>query len=253
MTSASLPVLARACAAAGLALLVANCGTADRLKQVGQAPALAAIEDPTTQPGYRPVRMPMPEPEAPVYQANSLWRTGSRGFFKDQRAQRIGDILTVQVRVQDRASFENKTERSRQNSEGLGVDNFLGYEQALNKVLPDEVDNENLVRAGSTSSSSGEGTIDRSERLVTNVAAVVTQVLPNGNLVVEGRQEVRVNFEIRELIVAGIVRPEDIDSANRIDSTKIAEARIAYGGRGQITDVQQPRYGQQVMDILLPF
>jgi flagellar L-ring protein precursor FlgH len=245
--------LSRACLSVGMALLVANCGAADRLKQVGQAPALAAIEDPTTQPGYRPVRMPMPTPENPTYQANSLWQTGSRGFFKDQRANKIGDILTVKVEVSDRASFENETERTRTNNEGLGVNNLFGYESALKKVLPEEVDNENLVRAGSNSSSNGKGTIDRSERLTTNVAAVVTQVLPNGNLVVEGRQEIRVNFEIRELIVAGIVRPEDIDSSNQIESAKIAEARIAYGGRGQITDVQQPRYGQQVLDIILPF
>jgi flagellar L-ring protein precursor FlgH len=245
--------LSRACLSVGMALLVANCGAADRLKQVGQAPALAAIEDPTTQPGYRPVRMPMPTPENPTYQANSLWQTGSRGFFKDQRANKVGDILTVKVEVSDRASFENETERTRTNNEGLGVNNLFGYESALKKVLPEEVDNENLVRAGSNSSSNGKGTIDRSERLTTNVAAVVTQVLPNGNLVVEGRQEIRVNFEIRELIVAGIVRPEDIDSSNQIESAKIAEARIAYGGRGQITDVQQPRYGQQVLDIILPF
>ena len=105
----------------------------------------------------------------------------------------------------------------------------------------------------SDSGSSGQGSVKRSEELVTNVAAVVTQQLPNGNLVVEGKQEIRVNFEVRELIVAGIVRPEDIESDNTIDSSKMAQARIAYGGRGQITDVQQPRYGQQVMDILLPF
>ncbi len=107
--------------------------------------------------------------------------------------------------------------------------------------------------ADSTSSSEGKGSVDRSEALSTNVAGVVTQVLPNGNLVIEGRQEIRVNFEIRELIVGGVVRPEDIESDNTIDSAKIAQARIAYGGRGQITDVQQPRYGQQVMDVILPF
>ena len=102
-------------------------------------------------------------------------------------------------------------------------------------------------------SSEGAGSVNRSETLATNVAAVVTQNLPNGNLVIEGKQEIRVNFEVRELIVAGVIRPEDIESDNTIESTKIAQARIAYGGRGQITDVQQPRYGQQVMDILLPF
>jgi flagellar L-ring protein precursor FlgH len=135
----------------------------------------------------------------------------------------------------------------------MGAENLLGLETQMTKVLPDGTKAEALVNLDSNSSSTGSGSIRRSEQLVTNVAAVVTQVLPNGNLVVEGKQEIRVNFEVRELIVAGVVRPEDIEADNTIDSSKIAQARIAYGGRGQISDVQQPRYGQQVMDILLPF
>jgi flagellar L-ring protein precursor FlgH len=110
-----------------------------------------------------------------------------------------------------------------------------------------------IFTADSESSSEGKGSVDRKEELTTNIAGVVTQLLPNGNMVIEGRQEIRVNFEVRELVVAGVVRPEDIESDNTIDSSKIAQARIAYGGRGQITDVQQARYGQQVLDILLPF
>src|SRR5260370_37393276 len=127
----------------------------------------------------------------------------------------------------------------------LGGGKELGAEGE--KILPGK-----LLVTDSASQYDGKGTVDRKEALQTNVAAVVTQVLPSGNLVVEGKQEIRVNFEIRELIVAGIVRPEDIQSDNTIDSSKIAQARIAYGGRGQITDVQQPRYGQQVMDVPLP-
>jgi flagellar L-ring protein precursor FlgH len=129
----------------------------------------------------------------------------------------------------------------------------FGFENEITKILPDGTKADALLKADSGAKSEGAGSIRRSEQLVTNVAAIVTQVLPNGNLVVEGKQEIRVNFEVRELIVAGVVRPEDIEADNTVDSTKIAQARIAYGGRGQITDVQQPRYGQQVMDILLPF
>lgn len=242
------------CAVSALALLLGACGAADRLKNVGQPPALSAIDNPVAQPGYRPVQMPMPEPQPVHYASNSLWQTGSRAFFKDQRASRVGDILTVRVRITDKAEIENTTERSRINAENVGIDAVAGFEAAAAaKILPGAADLSKLVEAGSNSSSRGSGSVDRSEQLTTNVAAVVTQVLPNNNLVIEGRQEIRVNFEIRELIVAGVVRPEDIASDNIIDSTKIAEARIAYGGRGQITDVQQPRYGQQVLDIVLPF
>src|ERR1700680_5108907 len=229
--------------------IAGGCSSIDRLTQIGEQPKLSEIENPTTKPGYKPVQMPMPKPEAVSYNANSLWRNGSRSFFKDQRAHQIGDLLTVTVNITAQANFANEAQRSRKSTEDSGITAFLGSNLLTGtNVLPGR-----LLTADSTNSYDGKGTIQRQETLQTNIAAVVTQLLQNGNLVVEGKQEVRVNFEKRELIVAGIVRPEDIQSDNTIDSSKIAQARIAYGGHGQISDIQQPRYGQQVMDVLLPF
>src|ERR1700723_1422433 len=230
--------------------LAGGCSGIDRLSQVGEEPRFSSIETPTTQPGYKPVQMPMPKPETVSYNPNSLWRNGSRSFFKDQRAHQIGDLLTVTVNITDQANFANETQRSRTATEDSGITAFLGSNLLTGKTtaLPGR-----LLTADSTSGTDGKGSIVRQETLQTNIAAIVTQVLPNGNLVVEGRQEIRVNYEKRELIVAGIVRPEDIQSDNTIDSSKIAQARIAYGGHGQITDIQQPRYGPQGMDGLLPF
>src|ERR1700749_329882 len=234
-----------------LACVGSGCSAVNRLSQIGEQPKLTSIDNPTTQPGYKPVSMPMPKPETVSYSPNSLWRNGSRSFFKDQRAHQIGDLLTVTVVINDQANFANETQRNQTGSTGSTISDFIGA-KALSpqaqKFLPG-----NLLTANGTSQFDGKGSIQRQETLTTNIAAVVTQVLPNGNMVVEGKQEIRVNFEMRELIVAGIVRPEDIQSDNTIDSSKIAQARISYGGRGQITDVQQPRYGQQVMDVLLPF
>ena len=233
------------------AAVASGCSSIDRLSQIGEQPKLAAIENPTAQPGYKPVQMPMPKPETASYNANSLWRNGSRAFFRDQRAARIGDLLTVTVNITDKANIANETQRSRSNKEDSGITDFIGAKTLgiqAQKVLPGRI-----LQTDSAPTYDGKGSVVRQENLQTNVAAVVVQILPNGNLVVEGKQEIRVNYEIRELIVAGIVRPEDIQSDNTIDSSKIAQARIAYGGRGQITDIQQPRYGQQVMDVLLPF
>ena len=236
--------------AAPILVGLGGCNTVDRLSNVGATPALSAIEDPTSQPGYKPVRMPMPEIQAVSYAPNSLWRTGSRAFFKDQRAARVGDILTVKVNVTDKANLNNETKRSRKNEEDFGVPNLFGAEKLAPLVGASP---ESLYKTTSNASSDGAGSVQRTETVNTSVAAVVTQVLPNGNMVIEGKQEIRINFEVRELIVAGVVRPEDIESDNTIASAKIAQARVAYGGRGQISDVQQPRYGQQVMDVLLPF
>src|SRR5580704_7912069 len=199
--------------------ITGGCSGIDRLSQIGEQPKLSSIENPTTQPGYKPVQMPMPKPEVVSYNPNSLWRNGSRSFFKDQRAHQIGDLLTVTVNITDQANFANETQRSRTNKEDSGITDFIGAKTLgaqAQKILPGR-----FLTADSTSGTDGKGTITRQETLQTNVAAIVTQVLPNGNLVVEGRQEIRVNFEIRELIVAGIVRPEDIQSDNTIDSSKI--------------------------------
>ncbi len=236
-----------------LAGLLGACNTIDRIADVGSAPDLSQIRNPVQQRDYKPVALPMPRPKPSVHMANSLWRPGSRAFFKDQRAGEIGDILTVNITIEDEAKIDNTTTRSRSAAEDSDLTNLLGYEGALSRILPQSVSPSSLVSLGTESSNSGSGSVDRSESINLSVAAIVTQILPNGNLVIHGSQEVRVNFEVRVLEVTGVVRPEDITSNNQISHNQIAEARIAYGGRGQITDVQQPRYGQQIFDIFFPF
>ena len=238
-------------AALAIAVATPGCNAITRMQEVGAPPPLTEIENPITKPTYRTVSMPTPV--ALHHQANSLWRHGAKAFFQDQRAGRVGDILTVTVLIDEEADISNKTTRTRTNSEDLGLDQFFGYQASLANILPTAVNNADLLDVDSASSAVGNGEVDRDEDIRFTIAAVVTQVLPNGNLVIKGRQEMRINFEIRELVVAGVIRPEDISNTNTIPHTQIAEARISYGGRGQLTDVQQPRYGQQVLDILLPF
>ncbi len=246
--------LAALTAALVVAASTSGCMVPDRLRDVGRAPELSPIADPTAIENYRPVTMPMPAPE-PVgpTTANSLWRTGARGFFKDQRARQVGDILTVNVTIKDEARVRNETSRSRNNDESLGIGGLFGLDHVADMAFPESYDATRSVDLQSETSNNGQGQVRRQEDISLDVAAVIVQVLPNGNMVIRGRQEVRVNFEVRELIMGGIVRPEDITPTNTIPHDKIAELRVAYGGRGQITDVQQPRYGTQVLDILLPF
>ncbi len=235
------------------ATALVGCSAVDRLANIGQAPALSDIQNPTQAANYQPVALPMPRPESLQRQANSLWRPGARAFFKDQRAARVGDILTVDITISDEAKIANETSRSRAASEDADLTSLLGYEASLAKVLPEAVNPASLVSLGATGSNTGRGSVNRKEEINLKVAAIVTQVLPNGNLVVRGSQEVRVNFEVRELTVTGVVRPEDISAINIVNHTQMAEARISYGGRGQLTDVQQPRYGQQIYDVVFPF
>jgi flagellar L-ring protein precursor FlgH len=236
-----------------LAVALSGCGTLQRLSEVGRPPTMTPSADPTKDPSWRPMTMPSPRPEAVPAEADSLWRSGSRAFFKDQRAAQVGDLLTVQVDVADTAALSNATSTTRTAAENMATPNLLGFEQQIPKVLPKAANPASMVATTSSNSNVGTGTIARSETVTISLAGVVTQVLPNGNLVVDAKQEVRVNSELRELRVTGVVRPQDITSDNTVTHDRMAEARISYGGRGTLTDVQQPRWGQQLLDILLPF
>ncbi len=251
MTTSS--VLVRVALTVAAAAALSACNMAERLSEVGKAPSLTAIENPVQNPNYRPVSMPMPAPQLAAPQHNSMWRPGARSFFKDQRAGVVGDILTVIVDIADKAELDNRTSRTRSAGESVGIPAMLGYEAALGKILPEAINPDNLASVNSDHNSSGTGALEREESVKVQMAAVITQVLPNGNLVIAGRQEVRVNYELREITVSGVIRPEDITSGNTISSEKIAEARIVYGGRGTLSDLQQPRYGQQVFDIIMPW
>ena len=246
-----------ACAASSLCA----CTMVDRLSMVGKAPPLSDIEaqnvpqreaslayqEPLQSLQQIPQRAMIRDAEI---QDTSLFRTSARAFFRDQRAQRTGDILTVKIKIADSAEVGNTTTRTRSNSESAKAPALFGLETV---ATGSPVDASNLANLSSEAKSTGNGQIQRKDSISLTVAAVVTKVLPNGNLLIQGRQEVRVNFEVRELIIAGIVRPEDITRENTIDHTQIAEARISYGGRGQLTDVQQARYGQQIFDAIMPF
>lgn len=253
MAPKSLFRLVRTTVIASGAIALSACNLPSRIDGIGVPPPLSAIENPVQTPGYTPISLPMPRPEPMARHPNSLWRPGARAFFKDQRASKVGDILTVNINISDGASISNTSSRSRKGSDNANLTNFLGLESELGKLLPDGISPSNVVNFGSSTSNVGSGSVNRNESINLVVAALITQVLPNGNLVIQGRQEVRVNFEVRELRITGVVRPEDISSDNTVNHTQIAEARIAYGGRGQITDMQQPRYGQQLFDIVMPF
>jgi flagellar L-ring protein precursor FlgH len=253
MTARLARTAARLTLAAALAVSVSACNTMTRLSEVGGGPQLSQIKDPYAQPGYQPVSLPMPTPTPAERNPNSLWRSGSKAFFKDQRAKQVGDILTVLITINDQAQMNNETKKSRDNAESMGLPSLFGLESQLKNALPSAVNASKLMDATSTSSNDGKGNITRKEQIELKVAALVTQTLPNGNLVIQGRQEVRVNYELRDLNMNGVIRPEDITAQNTISYEKIAEARISYGGRGQISDIQQPRYGQQLFDIISPF
>ncbi|MEO1039622.1 MAG: flagellar basal body L-ring protein FlgH [Pseudomonadota bacterium] len=244
------------------------CAAKERLSYVGQPPPLSAMQNEAAMrgsAGFDPRLQRNPQAEqiaqlqavAAAHQAsagmNSLWRSNSHTFFGDPRAARVGDILTVNIDISDRAQVSNQTSRARTSAEDSDLTNFLGGEAALSQFFNDAIDPSSLTSFGSTSSTQGSGSVNRSETISMTAAAIVVEVLWNGNMVIHGRQEVRINNEVRELLIAGIVRPQDIDAANTIDHTQIAEARISYGGRGHISEMQRPPIGQEIYNLLWPF
>lgn len=245
-------VVKRAAALLLLPSLLGGCGALDRLSDVGRAPEMSPTADPTKDPTWRPLTMPMPSPQTARPDANALWRPGSRAFFKDQRASQVGDIVTILISTADSAALSNNTTTSRTASEAMGMPNMFGLEGQIPKVFGGSTAS-SLVSTNSTNANTGKATLARSEAVTVQLAGVVTQVLPNGNLAVSAHQQLEVNHELRDLKVTGVIRPQDISSENTVQSESIAEARISYGGKGELTDVQSPRWGQQLLDIIMPF
>ncbi|HEY1707401.1 MAG TPA: flagellar basal body L-ring protein FlgH [Rhizomicrobium sp.] len=235
------------------AVTLGACNTVDRIENIGKAPDMAPIQ--TTVPVAPPVQpaqgqIPIAGNPSSSYVSSSLWQPEARSFFHDPRASRVGDLLTVDVSIADAAQISNTTQRSRTNSDDANLTNFFGLDKVLGHAGADP---SSLVKMGSDTSNVGAGSVNRSETVNLTLAAVVSQVLPNGNLLISGHQQVLVNNEMRDLKIGGIVRPEDITNDNTVALSQIAEARVSYGGKGQITDVQQPRLGSQLFDILMPF
>jgi flagellar L-ring protein precursor FlgH len=207
------------------------------------------------------VQVPMPDPKAErkYYRAEgaSLWNPGTKGFFGDQRATTVGDLLTVNIEINDEASFSNASTSTRGGASTIGKPILFGYENKLDKVLPGlsetDVPTGDLAQLSSNTSTNGSGKINRGESIKLKIAALVIQELPNGSLVIAGRQEVKVNHELRELRIAGIIRPQDIGTDNTIPYDKVAEARIVYGGRGQLSRTQRTNYGGTIADVILPY
>lgn len=230
--------------------LLAGCAS---LNQVGKAPGFSDLEGSYQHHAMYSNALPdQADPNGPT-DASSLWTASRASLLGDRRAGNRGDILTVVIEIDDRAEISNSTDRSRSGSQNMGIPQLMGLPQRIDRVLPEGATMAEAVSTNSASSFSGDGSVSRNEKLTLRVAATIVEELPNGVLRIEGQQEVRVNFELRELIVTGYVRPADVSRTNEVTYDKIAGARISYGGRGQISDVQQPRYGQQITDILLPF
>jgi flagellar L-ring protein precursor FlgH len=223
------------------------------LSGVGQPPEFTPLVPNLEHQALYTVALPEVTERRRLTDTASLWSAGQRSLLGDRRASRPGDILTVVIAIDDQAEISNSSARGRSGSQSMGVPQLFGIPQRIDARLPTGASLASAVELDSSSAFQGSGSVSRNERLTLRIATTIIERLPNGVVRIEGSQEVRVNNELRELIVTGYIRPEDISRRNEIAYDRIAGARISYGGRGQITQMQQPRYGQQIADIVLPF
>lgn len=235
-------------------LSLSGCNLAERLSNIGDPPEISQIQNPELVDNYQPVTMPMPAQEGRHNSINSLWQRGSRAFFKDQRAFRVGDVLTIKIDYTDTAKIDDKLNPERNLKSSSNITNLMGYEEYLPKIFPSTVDKNNLTNIGETNTKiDSKGTKERKDSLKLELAATIIQTLPNGNMVIQGRQDVRIAGELKTVELKGIIRREDILSDNSITYDKVAEARISSVTKGEISDLTSIPWGQQVLDKVLPF
>ncbi len=232
-------------------ILTSCTDTIDKLKRIDKAPDLSMVN--FYQPDVE-VEDTKWYKENRIKTTNSLWyNNNSSNFFKDTRTWHVGDLIRIVVKIDDSADLNNSTEALKKKNRKLGIPSFLGLEKILVEKTNNKLDPKNLISTNSDYSYKGEGEISRAEDIKTEITATVIKILSNGNLLVSGHQEVRVNYELRQIKISGIIRTKDITSNNTINANQIAEARISYGGKGIVSDVQQPNFGSQLLNIISPF
>jgi flagellar L-ring protein precursor FlgH len=209
-----------------------------------------------TSPTYtQPLPEVRPEDMAPLKQpvtTGSLW-TDSRGdLFSDNKARNLGDILTVVIVEEARASKKATTETDRKSSASADITKFLGLETKIADIFKNS-DAKNLISTNYENDFEGSGTTTRKEDLVATLTTQVVGVFPNGNLGIAGKKKVTVNNEDQYILLTGIVRPMDITADNLIDSKYILDAEISYTGKGVISDRQKPGWMTRLLDHVWPF
>lgn len=236
---------------------LAGCA-AEKLSRIGSSPQVSEIQNPVLQSNYMPISMPMSRPTSERKGMNSLWQTGSKSFFKDQRARKIGDLVTINIAIDNKESTSVTPSINRQTTMSSTAKNLLGLQTNLEHILPTGAKsskgaNNEYINTSSKPQHSGSGKYDVEDKINFQVSATVIQVLPNGNMVIVGKAEIKLLNEIREIGVKGIVRASDVKSDNSVDGKKVAELRILYTGRGDISDAVEQPWGNKVLDRIMPF